>query len=79
MAPGIVIQSMFVHGPIDNTGSKEIEAWTTWLKRLKPAGVQIYSLDHRPAKSWVREVPRNELESIAEYLESTAGIPAHVF
>ena len=79
MMPHIVVQSMFVHGPIDNTGSKEIEAWVGWLTRLKPASVQIYSLDRRPAKSWVRQVSRDELESIAAYMESTTGIPGYVF
>lgn len=79
MMPEIIVQSMFVHGPTDNTGAKEIESWAGWLARLKPTSVQIYSLDRRPAKNWVRQVPRNELESIAQYLESTTGIRAHVF
>lgn len=79
MMPQITIQSMFVHGPIDNTERKEVEAWTGWLAELAPLHVQIYSLDRLPAKNWVRQVPRAELESIAEYVESTTGIPAHVF
>ena len=79
MMPDIVIQSMFVHGPIDNTGPKEIETWTGWLARLKPTAVQIYSLDRMPAKSWVRKVARDKLQWIAEYVASTTGIPAHVF
>jgi wyosine [tRNA(Phe)-imidazoG37] synthetase (radical SAM superfamily) len=77
--PEIVIQSMFVHGPVDNTGAEAIAAWADWVSRLKPTSVQIYSLDRLPAKSWVRKVPRKELESIAEYLETTAGIPAYVY
>jgi wyosine [tRNA(Phe)-imidazoG37] synthetase (radical SAM superfamily) len=79
MAPEIVIQSMFVHGPIDNTGQRDIETWTAWLAQLKPTAVQIYSLDRMPAKSWVRKVPRSKLEWIAEYVESATGIPSHVF
>ena len=79
MTPEIVIQSMFVHGPIDNTGRKEIEAWTDWLVRLAPLSVQIYSLDRMPAKSWVRPVRRGELEAIAAYVESMAGIRVDVF
>jgi wyosine [tRNA(Phe)-imidazoG37] synthetase (radical SAM superfamily) len=77
--PDIVIQSMFVHGPIDNTGPRELEAWGDRLARLKPTSVQIYSLDRLPAKDWVRRVPLQKLESIAEYVESTLGIAAHVF
>jgi len=79
LLPDIIIQSMFVHGPVDNTGRSDIEAWAAGLARVRPTSVQIYSLDRLPAKSWVRQVPRRELESIAEYVESTTGIPAHVF
>jgi wyosine [tRNA(Phe)-imidazoG37] synthetase (radical SAM superfamily) len=79
LIPDVVIQSMFVHGPVDNTGQHEIETWAAWLARLKPVSVQIYSLDRLPAKTWVRRVPRKTLESIAEYVETTTGIPAHVF
>jgi wyosine [tRNA(Phe)-imidazoG37] synthetase (radical SAM superfamily) len=79
MVPDIVVQSMFVHGPIDNTGPREVAAWTECLVRLAPRAVQIYSLDRLPAKPWVRQASRAELESIAQYVESTAGIPAHIF
>jgi wyosine [tRNA(Phe)-imidazoG37] synthetase (radical SAM superfamily) len=79
LLPEIVIQSMFVHGPVDNTGQEEIETWTGWLAKLKPIDVQIYSLDRLPAKSWVRQVPRQKLDWISEYVQSTTGIPAHVF
>ncbi len=77
--PDIVIQSMFVHGPVDNTGAKEIEAWIGWLMRLHPTSVQIYSLDRTPAKNWVRPVPRAELERIAAQVESMTGIRAHAY
>jgi len=79
MLPEVWIQSMFVHGPVDNTRPEHVELWTEWLKRLKPLGVQIYSLDRAPAMQWVRQVPRPELESIAQYVESRAGIPVHVY
>ena len=77
--PDIVIQSMFVHGPIDNTGPREIEAWSSWLQKLAPQAVQIYSLDRMPAKSWVRSVPRSELDTIAAYVEARTGIRVDVF
>ena len=79
MLPEIVIQSMFVHGPIDNTGRHDIEAWCTWLSQLAPLSVQIYSLARTPAKDWVRPVRRGELEAIAAYVESIVGIEAHVY
>ena len=79
MLPDIVVQSMFVHGPVDNTGAHEVQAWAGWLEKLAPRSVQLYSLDRMPAKSWVRPVPRAELDTIAAFVESHAGIPAHVF
>jgi wyosine [tRNA(Phe)-imidazoG37] synthetase (radical SAM superfamily) len=63
--PEIVIQSMFVHGPVDNTRPEHVEAWTECLQRIKPLSVQIYSLDRTPAMPWVRLVPRPELDAIA--------------
>jgi wyosine [tRNA(Phe)-imidazoG37] synthetase (radical SAM superfamily) len=79
MMPDIVIQAMFVHGPIDNTSRNEIEAWVNQLARIAPESVQIYSLAQTPAKSWVRQVRRGELEAIAAYVEDTAGIHTQVF
>ena len=79
MLPDIVIQSMFVHGPIDNTGPREIEAWSGWLQKLAPQAIQIDSLDRMPAKSWVRSVPRSELDTIAAYVEGRTGIRVEMF
>ncbi len=79
LVPESIIQSMFVHGPIDNTGPREVEAWAGWIAELKPSSVQIYSLDREPAKRWVRKVSRMQLECIAGYVESMTRIPAHVF
>ena len=77
--PDVVVQSMFVHGPVDNTGSEDIKRWAGWLAEIHPASVQIYSLDRQPAKNWVRAVARQELESIAQVVETTTGISARVF
>jgi wyosine [tRNA(Phe)-imidazoG37] synthetase (radical SAM superfamily) len=79
MLPDIVIQSMFVHGPVDNTGTEHVEMWADCLKRLKPLSAQIYSLDRVPAKPWVRKAAVAELETIARYAAARAGIPVHVY
>jgi wyosine [tRNA(Phe)-imidazoG37] synthetase (radical SAM superfamily) len=79
MMPEIVIQSMFVHGPVDNTGRGDIEAWCRWLAQLAPLSIQIYSLARTPAKSWVRPLRRGELGAISAYVQSIIGIEAHVF
>jgi wyosine [tRNA(Phe)-imidazoG37] synthetase (radical SAM superfamily) len=79
MLPQITIQSMFVHGPIDNTGPHDIETWCRWLSQLAPLSVQIYSLARTPAKEWVRTVRRGELEAISAYVQSIVGVEAHVY
>jgi wyosine [tRNA(Phe)-imidazoG37] synthetase (radical SAM superfamily) len=77
--PEITIQSMFVHGPVDNTGAAEIRTWTGCVARLKPTSVQIYSLDRFPDKSWVRKVTRKELESISDFVQATTAIPTYAY
>ena len=77
--PEITIQSMFVHGPVDNTGSTDLKQWCEWLAQLAPLDIQIYSLARTPAKAWVRAVRQVELQAISAYVQSTVGIEAHVF
>jgi wyosine [tRNA(Phe)-imidazoG37] synthetase (radical SAM superfamily) len=79
MLPRIIIQSMFVHGPIDNTCSHDIQQGCRWLAQLAPLSIQIYSLARTPAKSWVQPVRHGELEAISAYVQSSVGIEAHVF
>jgi wyosine [tRNA(Phe)-imidazoG37] synthetase (radical SAM superfamily) len=79
MMPENIIQSMFVHGPVDNTGPHDIQEWCRWLGQLAPLSIQIYSLARTPAKSWVRAVRRDELEAISASVQSSVGIEAHVF
>lgn len=79
MMPEIIVQSMFVQGPVDNTRPEHVKAWIRWLEQISPAGVQIYSLDREPALAWVRAVPRGTLESIARQVAQKMGIPARVF
>jgi wyosine [tRNA(Phe)-imidazoG37] synthetase (radical SAM superfamily) len=79
MLPETIVQSMFVHGPVDNTQPEHVEAWMGSLKRISPLSVQIYSLDRMPAMPWVRQVERQELEAIAQHVERRAGIATHVY
>jgi wyosine [tRNA(Phe)-imidazoG37] synthetase (radical SAM superfamily) len=79
MLPDIIIQSMFVHGAVDNANETEVSSWIELLARLDPVRVQIYSLDRMPAAAWVRQVPRFELERIAHRVTYSTGILAEVF
>jgi hypothetical protein len=60
------------------TRSAEIDAWLERLKRIRPAFVQVYSLDRdTPAKN-LRKLGEDELEMIAAKAQA-AGIPASAF
>lgn len=56
----------------------EVSAWVDRLRRIKPAFVQVYSLDRdTPAKN-LRKLGEDELGKIAS-LTQAAGIPASAF
>ena len=74
----LVIQSCFVEGVIDNTGSKNLEEWLYLLKRIEPKFVQIYSLDRHPPHQKIQSVPRKKLENIAELVRQQ-GFMVKVF
>lgn len=77
--PEIIIQSMFVEGPVDNTRPEHVRQWIDKLRQLRPLSVQIYSLDRQPAESWVRPVRRERLNEIASQVETAMQIPVHVY
>jgi wyosine [tRNA(Phe)-imidazoG37] synthetase (radical SAM superfamily) len=77
--PDVIIQSMFVEGPVDNTTPEHITRWIDHLRRIRPSMVQVYSLDREPAKPWVRPVRRETLNEIARRVEDSLRIPARVY
>ena len=63
----VTIEAMVVEGPGWSGASDDaIEAWLDLLRRLKPAAVQIYSVDRQPADPSVKRVARDRLERIAD-------------
>jgi wyosine [tRNA(Phe)-imidazoG37] synthetase (radical SAM superfamily) len=79
--PDIFIQSMFVgdrQGRLDNTGHETVSRWLAWLSEIRPRGVHIYTIDRQPAFPFLRAVPQDRLDAIAQRLRQT-GIPALTF
>lgn len=77
----LTLQSMFVRdadGIVDNTTPRAISAWLEAVDRVRPAGVDLYSLARPPARGTLRQVPAAALQEIAERV-SAMGIPARVF
>ncbi|MCK9613503.1 MAG: radical SAM protein [Bacteroidales bacterium] len=70
----LVIQSMFVRGKIgdkiiDNTQESELNTWLKHLDEIKPAEVQVYSIDRRPPLAQLEKISREELLEIANKVE----------
>ena len=77
----LTLQSMFVrdtHGVVDNTVPRAIDAWLEAVARIGPAGVDIQTLERRPAQPSLVKVPAAVLEEIAVRVRSL-GVPARVF
>lgn len=77
--PSPIIQSMFVQGPADNTGEKEVTLWLDALKQIRPARVDIYSLDRTPPDRRLTRVSSEELEEIASRAREVLNVPVGVY
>ncbi len=63
----LTIQAMVVEGPDWSGASDEaIEEWLTYLRRIQPAALQLYSLDRLPANSAITRIARDRLMEIAD-------------
>ena len=66
-----IIQTMFLRGKrngviIDNTIQAELDAWESWILKVRPASVMIYSLDRDTPADNLEKIMARELESIAD-------------
>jgi wyosine [tRNA(Phe)-imidazoG37] synthetase (radical SAM superfamily) len=77
----LTLQSMFVRdarGLVDNTVPQAVDAWLEAVARIRPAGVDIQTLERRPVQPSLVKVPATVLEEIAIRVRSL-GVPARVF
>ena len=77
-----IIQTMFLRGKrneviIDNTVQAELDAWESWIQKVCPASVMIYSLDRDTPADNLEKVAAKELEFIANRVRRH-GIPVSV-
>ena len=76
---GIIIQTIFVQGRVDNTKVEEVEEWISRLKEIQPNEVQIYTCDRPVPDKGVEKVPKDVLKKIAERAEKETKIPVNEF
>ncbi len=77
--PGLIIQALIMGGSYFNAMDDNIEKWAGLVKRINPSEVHIYSLDRPPALKNVLQVPKQELEKIAQKAEKISGIKVLAF
>ena len=77
--PDVILQSMFIQGAYDNTDEPHLHAWIDAVGSIRPRSVQVYTVDRGTAAPGITEVPRGELQAIADRLTASTGIPAEVF
>ena len=77
----LTLQSMFVRdadGVVDNTTPRAVNAWLEAVDRVRPIGVDLYSLARLPARGSLQRVPKHVLDEIATRV-TALGIPSRVF
>ena len=76
---GVLLQSMFVWGRVENTDPFAIRDWVERVREIRPLGVQVYTIDRVQADPDLRPVPWAVLSSIAGYAKRLAGVPVDVY
>jgi wyosine [tRNA(Phe)-imidazoG37] synthetase (radical SAM superfamily) len=71
----VIIQTIFMDGPIKNYEDRIFDEWLAVIKKVKPQKIQIYSTDRPVATSNVKMVSDEKLEEIANIIREKSGIP----
>lgn len=77
--PRVTLQSMFVAGSVDNTGENAVREWIDIVARLRPLGVQIYTVDRQPRQTGILPVDEEKLKTISNRLRVKTLIPSTVY
>lgn len=76
--PGITIQTLISKGQSGNLEAHNIREWIKRLREIKPAGVQLYTMDRGYPSEDLKPASREELNRIAHEVQQ-AGIDARVY
>jgi wyosine [tRNA(Phe)-imidazoG37] synthetase (radical SAM superfamily) len=72
------VQSMFVCGSVDNTAQAQVDDWMQRLREIRPANLQMYTIDRVPADRGLFPASRRRLMEIAVRVLEECGIAALV-
>ena len=79
LLPNAVVQTLLVHGSVDNTVASEIDPWLELVRIARPKRVDLYTLARPPIEKKLRSVPAPVLEAIAQRVRQELSIPCRVF
>jgi wyosine [tRNA(Phe)-imidazoG37] synthetase (radical SAM superfamily) len=71
---GVVLQSMFICGAVDNTDPPQVREWIRRVSDINPQRVQMYSFDRSAPDRRLRPVPMTVLTAIASYARWRTGV-----
>lgn len=72
--PNLIIQSLLVAGPVNNSCPEAIHTWQEVLAEIKPIKVQLYSCDYPVPLRGVERVLPFQLKRIARDTEMRTGV-----
>lgn len=72
------VQSLFFRGAMDNSTPSLLQAWASALLAVRPADVQVTTLDRGAELAGLEPVPAADLEAIAAGVRRL-GFPAQAF
>jgi wyosine [tRNA(Phe)-imidazoG37] synthetase (radical SAM superfamily) len=75
----VTLQSVFVGGEVTNAGDDDVEAWLGRLEEVRPARMQVYSLENAPALSTLEGIPMDRLNEIAARVRERIGVEPQTY
>ncbi|MBX7232704.1 MAG: radical SAM protein [Bdellovibrionales bacterium] len=75
----VIIQSLFVHGAVDNTQLSDVEEWLEIIGIINPKEVHLVTLDRIPSQPYLKKVDEDTLYTISSRLKRKLQIQGTVF
>ncbi len=77
--PKLMIQSIFIDGPVSNVSNEALAAWMRVLKDLAPREIHIYSSTRPTAVEAIQPVSPQRLLAIRDLVRKTLGLSIEAF
>jgi wyosine [tRNA(Phe)-imidazoG37] synthetase (radical SAM superfamily) len=75
----IIVQTVFVDGPVSNVVPGPLEAYFKQIAAIKPREVHLYSIDRPVPETHLLRVPPSQLQEIAADGTRITGVPMKAF